>query len=50
MAAWTDSKAAANAPCKLRIFEGTIDARLLALDGKTGKLCADFGKAGQVEL
>ncbi|MGA3242173.1 MAG: hypothetical protein ABSG03_38455, partial [Bryobacteraceae bacterium] len=31
VAAWTDSKAAANAPCKLRIFEGTIDARLLAL-------------------
>jgi quinoprotein glucose dehydrogenase len=50
VAAWTDSKAAANAPCKLRIFEGTIDARLLALDGKTGKPCADFGKAGQVEL
>ena len=50
VAAWTDSKAAAQAPCKLRIFEGTIDARLLALDGKTGKLCADFGKNGQVEL
>jgi quinoprotein glucose dehydrogenase len=50
VAAWTDSKASANAPCKLRIFEGSIDARLLALDGKTGKLCADFGKGGQVEL
>jgi len=50
VAAWTDSKAAGNAPCKLRIFEGTIDARLLAIDGKTGKLCADFGKAGQIEL
>jgi len=50
VAAWTDAKAAAQAPCKLRIFEGTIDARLLSLDAKTGKPCADFGKNGQVEL
>src|SRR5260370_26855480 len=32
------------------IFEGTIDARLSALDSKTGKPCADFGKNGEVEL
>src|ERR1700685_22051 len=50
VAAWTDSKAPKDAPCRLRIFEGTIDARLLAIDGKTGKLCADFGDAGQVDL
>ena len=38
------------APCKLRIFEGTIDARLIALDGKTGKPCDGFGAAGTVDL
>jgi len=50
VAAWTDRKGAKDAPCHLRIFEGTIDARLLAIDGQTGKLCADFGDAGQVDL
>ena len=40
---WSDGRA-------LRIFEGTIDARLIALDGKTGKLCDDFGDHGQVDL
>jgi len=50
VAAWTDAKSAKDAPCQLRIFEGTIDARLLAIDGKTGKLCADFGDAGYVDL
>jgi len=50
VSAWTDSKAPAGAACKLRIFEGTIDARLVALDGKTGRPCADFGKNGEVEL
>ena len=49
-AAWVDSRAAADAVCRLRIFEGTIDARLIAIDGKTGKPCADFGKDGAVEL
>jgi quinoprotein glucose dehydrogenase len=50
VAAWTDSRGAKDAPCHLRIFEGTIDARLLAIDGRTGKLCTDFGAAGQVDL
>ncbi len=50
VAAWTDSKASVNAACKLRIFEGTIDARLIALDGHTGKPCVDFGNNGTVDL
>src|SRR5258708_1228567 len=50
VASWSDSKAADGAPCKLRIFEGTIDARLIALDGTTGKPCAGFGTGGSVEL
>jgi quinoprotein glucose dehydrogenase len=50
VAAWVDSKAANDAPCRLRIFEGTIDARLIALDGRTGKACEDFGARGTVDL
>jgi len=50
VSAWTDSKAADEAPCKLRIFEGTLDARLIALDGKTGKPCEQFGPGGIVDL
>ena len=50
VASWTDTRAVANAPCKLRVFQGTIDARLIALDGGTGKPCADFGAAGTIDL
>ncbi|HEY3835342.1 MAG TPA: pyrroloquinoline quinone-dependent dehydrogenase, partial [Bryobacteraceae bacterium] len=50
VAAWTDRKAVPDALCHSRIYEGTIDARLIALDATTGKPCMDFGKEGQVEL
>jgi quinoprotein glucose dehydrogenase len=50
VSAWLDPKAASGAPCKLRIFEGTIDARLIAVDGHTGVPCADFGRNGTVDL
>jgi len=33
-----------------RIFEATLDARLVALDAKTGAPCPDFGQGGQVSL
>ena len=33
-----------------RIFAGTIDGRLIALDAATGKSCADFGENGQIDL
>ena len=33
-----------------RIFAGTLDARLIALDATTGKPCADFGNHGQIDL
>ena len=33
-----------------RIFVGSLDARLIALDAATGKPCADFGDNGQVDL
>jgi quinoprotein glucose dehydrogenase len=37
-------------PCATRVFLGTMDARLLALDAATGKPCADFGNNGAIDL
>jgi len=40
-----------NAPvCSNRVFLGTLDARLLALDAVTGKVCAGFGDNGTIDL
>src|SRR5215470_17638981 len=50
VSAWHDPKAKPNQPCALRIFFGTLDARLIALDGATGKLCSDFGDNGEIAL
>jgi quinoprotein glucose dehydrogenase len=50
VAAWKDVKLKSGAACALRIFVGTLDARLITLDGKTGERCADFGEDGQVDL
>ncbi len=36
--------------CTSRIFFGTVDARLLALDAATGQPCGDFGEHGTVRL
>lgn len=36
--------------CTRRIVEGTLDARLIAVDADTGKPCADFGHNGQVDI
>ena len=35
--------------CTTRIIEGTLDARVIAVDAKTGAPCADFGSGGQVD-
>ncbi|MFQ5512958.1 MAG: pyrroloquinoline quinone-dependent dehydrogenase [Myxococcota bacterium] len=48
--AWSDSRASSGAPCAVRIFTGTTDARLIALDARTGLLCSDFGDGGSVDL
>src|SRR5882724_11162908 len=39
VSAWRDLPAKSDQPCALRIFFGTLDARLVALDGETGKPC-----------
>lgn len=38
------------AACQRRILMNTITAELLAIDADTGKLCADFGNNGRVDL
>src|SRR2546426_5400119 len=45
VSSWTDSRTG-----KRRIYIGTIDARLIALDAATGEPCGDFGQDGQVDL
>ena len=47
---WRDASAPAEAACARRIFTATNDARLFAIDAETGRACADFGDAGQVDL
>jgi quinoprotein glucose dehydrogenase len=46
---WTDAKQEA-APCRERVFFASIDARLFALDARTGALCSDFGQQGVIDL
>ena len=38
------------AMCANRLFMATNDARLIALDGRTGQVCADFGDDGEIDL
>ncbi|MBU6248067.1 MAG: pyrroloquinoline quinone-dependent dehydrogenase [Xanthomonadaceae bacterium] len=47
---WRDPTAAAGAVCATRIFFGTVDARLIALDAATGQPCEGFGTHGQLQL
>ncbi|TPL60019.1 membrane-bound PQQ-dependent dehydrogenase, glucose/quinate/shikimate family [Mesorhizobium sp. B2-4-2] len=42
--------ASADRPCATRILWGTLDARLIAIDARTGKACGDFGQQGVVDL
>lgn len=36
--------------CAARIIEGTLDGRLIAVDARTGRPCADFGDNGSVDI
>jgi quinoprotein glucose dehydrogenase len=47
---WESADAHQTGACRRRVFTGTLDARLLALDAETGRPCTDFGAAGQVDL
>jgi quinoprotein glucose dehydrogenase len=51
VACWPAPNAARSGPSvRRRIFEATLDARLIALDAATGVPCSDFGAGGQVSL
>lgn len=41
--------ASADQPCAARIIYGTLDARLFAIDARTGARCTGFGSNGEVD-
>ena len=47
---WLDPSRPVGAACHRRIFVAPLDARLIALDARTGRPCSDFGAHGQVPL
>ena len=50
VAYWVDGRVMEGAACRSRIFMGTNDVRIIALDAKTGVPCADFGEKGEVKI
>ena len=47
---WLDTQLASGEPCREKIYMGTLDARMIAIDAKTGKLCRGFGDNGIIDL
>jgi quinoprotein glucose dehydrogenase len=47
---WRDRQLSAGTPCAERIVFASIDARLFALDARSGKRCDGFGEQGEVAL
>ncbi|WP_299656557.1 PQQ-binding-like beta-propeller repeat protein [uncultured Jannaschia sp.] len=47
---WTDPEAAEGDLCATRVIEGTLDAKLVAVDVETGAPCEGFGENGTVDL
>ena len=50
VAYWKDRGARPGARCAHRLFSGTSDRRLLALDARDGTPCPGFGSDGQVDV
>ncbi|MDZ7784063.1 MAG: pyrroloquinoline quinone-dependent dehydrogenase [Halioglobus sp.] len=50
VALWQDEGGPRQRPCLTRVFMGTLDGRLAAIDAATGAACDDFGEAGFVDL
>lgn len=46
----TDAANPVVAACAARVIEGTLDGRLIAVDARTGRPCADFGANGEVDI
>jgi quinoprotein glucose dehydrogenase len=49
LAAWSDPTHPTGV-CALRLFEASLDARLIAVDAATGRPCPQFGRDGQIDL
>jgi quinoprotein glucose dehydrogenase len=49
LAFWREAESPRRA-CAHRLYEATLDARLLALDARTGAPCGDFGVKGEINL
>jgi quinoprotein glucose dehydrogenase len=47
---WRDANVAVDVRCSERVFVGTVDRRLIALDAATGAPCAGFGRGGVVDI
>lgn len=47
---WENPDADKEADCKHRVFMGTNDVRLFAVDAKTGKRCKGFGSNGEIPV
>ena len=47
---WVDPQASEGSQCRTRLFLGTYDYRLIAIDARTGRRCEDFGSGGVVEM
>jgi quinoprotein glucose dehydrogenase len=50
VAVWEDAHAREGQRCARRVFFGTADARLFAVDADNGRACPTFGRDGAVDL
>ena len=50
VALYVDPEAGDGDACATRVIEGTLDAKLVAVDARTGRPCEDFGENGTVDL
>ncbi len=50
VAYWEDTAVPPGTECRERIFTGTQDSELIALDAATGRPCMDFGENGRLAL
>ncbi len=50
VAYWQAAAPVAGAPCQKRVYIGTMQGTLHAVDADTGTRCADFGKDGVVDI
>ena len=50
IAHWMDAGEDAGEICRERVFTGTVDGELIAVDARSGQPCPEFGSGGRVDL